>query len=97
MVPPATLVVRIGTKVNISTMYSPRLNIKVSKLLYQQTASDEIIKVPPPATLVVRIGTKANISTTGRLRANIKVSKLSLLGLNQTKPNQTKPNQTKLN
>ena len=58
VVPPATLVVRIGTKVNISTKYSTRLKIKVSKRLSQQTASDEITKVAPPATLVVRIGTK---------------------------------------
>ena len=58
MVPPATLVAGIGTKVNISTMGRPRIKIKVSKRVSQQTASDEIIKVAPPATLVVRIGTK---------------------------------------
>ena len=54
--PPATLVVRIGTKVNISTMGRPRVKIKVSKQLSQQS-SDGIIKVVPPATLLVRIGT----------------------------------------
>ena len=54
---PATLVVRIGTKVNISTTGKPRVRIKVSKQLYQSTASDDIIKAVPPVTLVVRIGT----------------------------------------
>ena len=48
---------KIGTKVNISTMGRPKVKIKVSKQLSQSTASDEIIKVVPPATLVVRIGT----------------------------------------
>ena len=61
MVPPVTLVMGIGTKVNISTMGRPRIKIKVSKRLSQQTASDEIIKVAPLATLVVRIGT--NVQT----------------------------------
>ena len=42
-------------------MGRPRIKIKVSKRLSQQTASDEIIKVAPLATLVVRIGT--NVQT----------------------------------
>ena len=63
---------RIGTKVNISTMGRHRVTIKVSK---QSTASDYILKVVLPGTLVVRIGTKVNISTMGRPRVKIKVSK----------------------
>ena len=55
---PATLLLRIGTKVNISTKGRPRVRIKVSKQLSQSTASDDIIKAGPTVTLVVRIGTK---------------------------------------
>ena len=43
--PPATLLVRIGTKVNISTIGRPRVKIQVYKQLPQQTASNEIIKI----------------------------------------------------
>ena len=56
--PPATLVVGIGTKVNILTMGIPSVKVKVYKWSSQSTATDEIIKVEPSATLVVIIGTK---------------------------------------
>ena len=58
--------VRLGTKVTISAIGRPTVQIKVSKRLSQQTASDEIIKVAPPPTLVVIIGTKVTNSVMGR-------------------------------
>jgi hypothetical protein len=58
VVPPFTLVVPIGTKVNITTTGRPRVKISVSKQLSQLATSDEINKVVLQATLVVRIGIK---------------------------------------
>lgn len=63
-VPPATLVVTRGTKINIFTMERPRAKTKVATDLSQQTASDEMIKNSTKASLVVNLELK-NFLVTG--------------------------------